>query len=148
MKRPSGHSIEKRFTEDEMMHLLERAAQALLGMCKERFCDPPPPERWLFFLHPKAPADPAPSDLLQTHEVVKELVRPDGSFREWINLSPLCVIGDSTVIEVDYPERFTTRLLAGEIAFRFEPFLLLGPPLPLDWREGDPVPKVALLVRG
>jgi hypothetical protein len=77
-------------------------------------------------------------------DAVRELLRPDGSFRDWINLSPVAVTDDSTVLEVDYPERFTNRLLVGGLAVPFEPFHLLGQSLPVEWVEGTPLPKVTL----
>jgi hypothetical protein len=49
-----------------------------------------------------------------------------------------------TVFELSYADRFTTRLIVGRLAFPFEPFHLLGPALPPDWQDADPIPRVEL----
>jgi hypothetical protein len=138
-------TVEKRFTRDELVDLLTRAATLLVARCRAEYCEPPPPERFCFVSGPRSESSVSASrTLLTTFEVVCELMRPDGSFRDWINLQPLAIAGDTTVLEVDYPERFTTRLLVGTLAFPFEPFHLLGPSLPPDWVEGSPIPKIPL----
>lgn len=135
-------STHKSFTRDEMGALLARAAARVVERCRTEWCDPPPPERFVFALSP--PKGDAPPGVVELPAAVEQLVRPDGSFREWVNLTPVGTAGGATVIELAYPESFTHTLLEGELAFPFEPLLLFGPPLPSDWREGDPIPRLAL----
>lgn len=138
-------TIEKRFAPEELADLLMRAATFLVARCRTEYCDPAPPEKFCFVSGSRSRSSlGASAASLTTPEVVRELMRPDGSFRDWINIQPLAIAGDTTVLEVVYPERFTTRLLVGALAFPFEPFHLLGPSLPADWVEGSPIPKVAL----
>lgn len=143
MERTSA--IEKRFTAEELADLLTRAATHLVARCRSEYCDPAPPEKFCFVSRSTSDSSGLTSvELLTAAEAVHDLVRPDGSFRDWINLTPVAVTAETTVFEIDYPERFTTRLLVGELAFPFEPFLLLGPTLPPDWEQDSPIPKVAL----
>lgn len=82
--------------------------------------------------------------LLDASAAVAWLVRPDGLFREWINLSPIGTSRNVTVLGLSYADRFTGRLFAGDLAFAFEPVHVLGPSLPAAWEIGSPPPRVAL----
>lgn len=119
--------------------LLVRATQSLVERCRSDYCDPAPPSAFCFQL-----GDGQHMALLSPADIVGELVHPDGSFREWINLSPVAISQGKTVFKVEFADRFTTRMVVGALAFPFEPFHLLGPNLPANWSEGDPIPKVSL----
>ena len=82
--------------------------------------------------------------LADCHAVAQQLLGPDGSFPDWINIAPVGVLGGATVLEIDCAERLTSQLLVGDLALPFEPFHLLGPSLPPEYQDGDPLPKVAL----
>jgi ketosteroid isomerase-like protein len=139
MATDSSSLVEKSFTPDELTALLVRASQHLVERCRTVYCDPAPPADFCFVSAPVAS-----SGLLTAADVVRQLLQGDGSFRDWINLSPVAVAGDRTVLEVDYPDRFTTQLIVGTLAFPFEPFHLLGPAIPPDGVPGTPPPKVTL----
>jgi len=144
MPADSSLTVEKTFSREEFTDLLIRAARHLVERCRVEYCEPPPPSNFRFIVSSSEPLLVAPSVSLMAEDVVPDLIRPDGSFRNWINLSPVAVTGDRTVLAVDYPDRFTKRMIVGPLAFPFEPLHLLGPSLPSDWVEGTPVPKVSL----
>src|SRR5262245_45950756 len=130
MSETSPNVVERSFAANEFATLLTSAAAYLVGRCRTEYCDPAPPANFVFALRPsRLSPTVARGPLVSTTEVVDQLLRPDGSFRDWINLSPMAVTDDATVLEVDYPDRFTHRLLVGKLAFPFEPFHLLGPAL-------------------
>ena len=81
------------------------------------------------------------SQVRDAASVVPLLLRDDGWFQAWINLSPVGVLGDSTVLQIDVPGRWTDRVIVGELAFPHEPFHLLGPSIPPGLDHGDPVPR-------
>jgi hypothetical protein len=145
MSTESPKTVEKIFSIEEFTDLLTRAANHLVERCRTEYCEPPPPASFRFILRPGgAESEDRPPPIVSTEDVVRELLRPDGAFRDWINLSPVGIAGDSTILAVEYPDRFTKRLIVGTLAFLFEPFELRGPTLPNDWVEGTPLPKVAL----
>lgn len=126
------------FSPDELTELLTRAGEFAVERCRTEYCDPAPPASFCFVLRSQGSAR-----LLSAAEVVRELLRADGAFRDWINLSPVGIADEMTVLEVDYPERFTTCLIVGDLALPFEPIHVLGPALPADW-DDTPMPKVSL----
>lgn len=137
--------VDKVFSVDELAGLLTEAAVHLLNRCRDVYCDPIPPQRFVFLPIPTDEREPyPPRRAYSAFEAVRFLLRDDGAFRDWINVSPVGTRSGSTVLELCYATKFTHRLLAGSLAAPFEPFQLRGPSLPLDWTDGDPVPRVAL----
>ena len=140
----SSSTIEKRFTELELTQLLSSAAEHLVRQCREQYCEPAPPENFVFLLTSNEAESLTPQIPCDAAAAAKLLLRDDGSFRDWVNLQPLGTLSDATVLQLVYAAKYTTRLLVGPLAFPFEPFHLLGPDLPASWMEGQPIPKVAL----
>lgn len=141
MTDDSSSTIEKSFGPEEFADLFGRAATFAVDRCRAEYCEPVPPLKFCFLSRPRRGAAVV---IRTTGEMIRELLRPDGSFREWINISPVAVTDDATVLGIDYPERFANRLIVGTLALPFEPFHVLGPALPADWEQGTPVPKVSL----
>jgi hypothetical protein len=140
-----GQVIDKRFSREELASLLTAAAVHLVKRCREVYCDPIPPEQFVFLVVPSDEREASPPlQPYSTIDVIRFLLRDDGQFRDWINLSPVGTRSGSTVLELCYANRFTHRLLVGSLAMPFEPFQLHGPTLPPDWTEGTPIPRVAL----
>ena len=139
-------TVQHSFTAEEMIELLNRAASRLIERCQTVYCEPAPPTRYLFAVDIGRPlaSPPAQLDLLETPAAVRHLLRADGSFRDWVNVSPLGVAVDATVLALEYPDRFTTKLIVGDLAFPYEPFHLLGPDLSADYDPEGPPVKVAL----
>ena len=136
-------TIDVAFSRAEFKALLISAAEHLVRRCRELYCDPPPPENFVFAIHGGVHTA-GPRRCLDPDDVLRELLRDDGSFRDWINLSPEAIVGDSTVIELCFATDFTKRLLIGPLALPFEPFHLLGPNLPPDMDPEAPPQKVPL----
>jgi hypothetical protein len=105
--RASSPTVDKTFSPDELTDLLTRAGEFTVERCRTEYCDPAPPASFCYVSRPQGSAR-----LLSAAEVV----RTDGSFRDWINLSPVAVADEMTVLEVDYPDRFTTCLIVGDRA--------------------------------
>lgn len=112
--RPS--SVQKTFSVEEFAELLGRAARHLVDRCREVYCEAPVPSAFAFVLPPDREAEP-PSRrrLVDAVAAASVLVRPDGTFCEWVNLSPLGIAHNRIVIELDYASRFSARLLTGDL---------------------------------
>jgi hypothetical protein len=140
-----GQVVDKHFSADEFAALLTDAAVHLVKRCREVYCDPIPPERFVFVVVPSDEREPAPPrQAYSAPDAVQFLLRDDGAFRDWINLSPVGTQSGSTVLELCYATRFTHKLIVGSLAMPFEPFYLRGPTLPPDWTEATPIPRIPL----
>ena len=139
-----GH-VEKHFSKDEFVALLTAAATHLLKRCREEYCEPLPPEQFVFLLVSSDEREPSPPRRAYSAlDAARFLLGENGAFRDWINVSPIGTRSGSTVLELCYATRFTNKLLVGALDMPFEPFQLRGPTLPSDWTDGSPLPRVAL----
>lgn len=128
--------MRKRFTAPELLERLEHEAARSVHNARERNCEGPLPAGHVFTLDL--------ATLCGVDEVVTALLHPDGRHRPDARISPIAVTDDAVVLHVTYEPAWTDVILEGDRAFPVEPFILMGPSLPLSWRgEGEP-PRVRL----
>jgi hypothetical protein len=89
-----------------------------------------------------------PERLLELDEAIPLLLRDDGFHRPAIRLSPIALFADATVIMIswgnDGMDKDEWSEILPELSFTHEPFVIMGPPLPITWQENDPIPRQKL----
>ena len=148
--------MKKRFSKSEFTTLFANAIQSCHEFAEER-CAEIFPQKRLFYLSNfdgkrsfdnDAQIKYVSKNWIKTFDqTIPYLLNEDGFFQAWINISPEGLTETEIVFAISIPNRWTDILIDGELAFKFEPFHILGPDYPWDWKIGmpDPILKLALI---
>jgi hypothetical protein len=143
----------KRFSRDEFVALFGNVADRCVRLAQEGCIGSIPTLRLFYVAQGDSRQDWADkrdrvgvpqSTLLPFEAVVPMLHGEDGLHRTEIRASPIGVTSEATVVDVCWDNQWVDWIFTGPEAFPMEPFILRGPPLPADWREGQPIPRVPL----